>query len=166
VQETGVARWGHAAIAGNLPYYIATSILQMTLRGPYRRAVFLIQKEVADRIVAGPGSRQYGFLSVEAALFAKAKLLFDVKPSAFLPPPNVDSAAVLLEPGAGRPAVGDPEAFLGFVSRCFRHKRKTLRNNLAEFYGREVVDGWPEGGMRAEQISLEGFAEMYSRIRT
>jgi 16S rRNA (adenine1518-N6/adenine1519-N6)-dimethyltransferase len=161
--ETAVSRWGPAVVAGNLPYYVATPIIEMTLRAQYRRAVYLIQKEVAERVTASPGCRDYGYLSVEAALFAERKMLFEVKPSAFHPPPKVDSAVVQLVPRP-EPGVPDNGEFLQFVSRCFLHKRKTLRNNLAEFYGRDVVDGWPEAGLRAEQLPLEGFEEMYRRV--
>lgn len=156
-------RWSGAPVAGNLPYYITSPILHRTLRLRPPRAVFLMQEEVAQRLVAQPGSRDYGFLTVEVAVFAHAKRLFGVKPSAFHPPPKVDSAVVLLEPREDF-VVADVEAFLKFVGRCFEHKRKTLRNNLAEAYGRERVDTWPEAGLRAEQISLEGFAEMYGRV--
>jgi 16S rRNA (adenine1518-N6/adenine1519-N6)-dimethyltransferase len=163
VLETGIARWGPAVLAGNLPYYVATPIIEMTLRAQYRRAIYLIQKEVAERVAASPGSRDYGYLSVKTALFSQAKLLFEVKPSAFLPPPKVDSAVIHLLPDP-KVAAGDADEFLQFVSRCFQHKRKTLRNNLVEFYARDVVDTWPEAGLRAEQISLENFAEMYRRL--
>jgi len=60
--------------------------------------------------------------------------------------------------------VDDAEAFLRFVGHCFQHKRKTLRNNLAEEYGKERVEAWPEAGLRAEQITMAGFVEMYRRL--
>ncbi len=164
VLATDLARWGCLPIAGNLPYYIATPILEKTVRLGVPRAVFLVQKEVARRLVAAPGSRDYGFLTVQTALFATARLLFEVPPSAFHPPPKVDSAVVLLEPRAGRWGIPDPDAFLAFVSLCFRQKRKTLRNNLAEACGKALVDSWPEAALRAEQISVEGFVEMYRRL--
>jgi 16S rRNA (adenine1518-N6/adenine1519-N6)-dimethyltransferase len=163
VLETGLAQWGPAPVAGNLPYYIASPILQRTVRLKVPRAVFLIQKEVAERLVAQPGCRDYGFLTVETALFADARLLFEVKPSAFHPPPKVDSAVVLLEPRERDWGV-DRDALLRFIGRCFEHKRKTIRNNLAEEYGKVRVDAWPEAGLRAEQIPLEGFLGMYARI--
>ena len=84
------------------------------------------------------------------------------RPGAFHPPPKVDSAVVLLVPRTA-PVVGTGD-FLEFVGRCFQQKRKTIRNNLAEAYGRDVVDAWPEAGLRAEQIPLEGFVEMYRRL--
>jgi 16S rRNA (adenine1518-N6/adenine1519-N6)-dimethyltransferase len=161
---TDLNQWGRAPIAGNLPYYAASPILEKAVRSPAARAVFLIQKEVADRLVAPPGRREYGFLTVQIALFAKVRKLFEVKPAAFHPPPKVDSAVVLLEP-CERPAdLADPARFLEFVGHCFRHKRKTLRNNLAEVYGKQVLETWPEAGQRAEQISLDGFLDMYWRI--
>jgi 16S rRNA (adenine1518-N6/adenine1519-N6)-dimethyltransferase len=163
VLATDLTQWGPAPVAGNLPYYITSPILEQTLRSNLPRAVFLIQKEVAERLVASPGSREYGFLTVQTALFAKARLLFEVKPAAFHPPPKVDSAVVLLEPHHRDWGV-DPARLLRFVGRSFEHKRKTIRNNLAAFYGKEVIDAWPEAGLRAEQLSIEDFVRMYARI--
>ena len=150
-------------VVGNLPYYITSPILQQSLRQSVPRAVFLIQKEVAERLAAKPGTREYGFLTVQTALFASVRRLFDVKPSAFHPPPKVDSSVILVEPH-GRDWGVDREALVRFAGLCFEHKRKTLRNNLAETYGKERIDSWPEAGMRAEQLAIEGFVEMYARI--
>lgn len=151
-------RWPGAPITGNLPYYVATPIISRVVRLA-RPAVFLIQKEVAQRICAAPGSRDYGYFSVEVQLFAEPKLLFLVKPGAFQPPPQVDSAVIRLTP---RPVeLPDPEAFLKFVSLAFRHKRKTLRNNLS-MYG--LVDEQPESGLRAETLSLAQFAALFRRL--
>jgi 16S rRNA (adenine1518-N6/adenine1519-N6)-dimethyltransferase len=164
VLELDLARFGRAVIAGNLPYYITSPILDRTVRLAPPRAVFLVQKEVASRLVAHPGERDYGFLTVRTAVFADVRRLFDVKREAFRPPPKVDSAAVLLEPRTRALPVEDTEAFVRFVGQCFRHKRKTIRNNLAEIYGNHLVDGWPEAGLRAEQIALEQFAEIHQRL--
>jgi 16S rRNA (adenine1518-N6/adenine1519-N6)-dimethyltransferase len=149
-------------IAGNLPYYVATPIISRVLRAG-RQATFLIQKEVAERITAKPGTRDYGYFSVECQLFARVEYLFTVKPGAFRPPPQVDSAVIRLIP---RPQleVPDAEAFLTLVSRSFQQKRKTLRNNLAPFYPREIVDALPEAGTRAEQLSLAQFADLFRRL--
>ena len=155
-----LAQWGPAVIAGNLPYYITSPILEKVLPLDFRRAVFLMQKEVAERLVAQPGSRDYGYLTVQTAVYAQARLLFEVKPSAFHPPPKVDSAVVLLE--RRPPALDDVAGFLSFVSRSFRHKRKTIRNNLSEVPG---IEDWPEAGLRAEQIEIEQFVAMYQRQR-
>jgi 16S rRNA (adenine1518-N6/adenine1519-N6)-dimethyltransferase len=158
--DVDLAQWGPVPITGNLPYYAATAIIERVVRLPIPRAVFLIQKEVAERLVASPGTRAYGLLTVATSVFAKPRLLFEVKPSAFHPPPKVDSAVVLLEPHP--PAVAAAKDFLDFAAHCFHHKRKTIRNNLAEFYGRQV-DTWPEASLRAEQIPMEGLLEMWGR---
>jgi 16S rRNA (adenine1518-N6/adenine1519-N6)-dimethyltransferase len=161
VLDADLAQWGQAPIVGNLPYYITSPILEKVVRLQTPRAVVLIQKEVAERLVAQPGSRDYGFLTVQIKLRAQCRMLFEVKPSAFHPPPKVDSAVVLLEPHALPAGIDDPAAFLGFVGQCFRHKRKTIRNNL-NIGG---VETWPEAGLRAEQLSLEQFVAMYRRLR-
>ena len=165
VLKADLARWMPAAVVGNLPYYITSPILEKTLarRADLASALFLVQKEVAERITAAPGSRDYGYLSVSAQLLSTVELLFTVPADAFRPPPKVESAIIRLVPRATL-AVDDPEAFLRFVARCFRQKRKTLRNNLAGFYGREALDGLPEGGLRAEQLSIERLAGLYRRL--
>jgi len=166
--EIDLSQWGPAAIAGNLPYYAATPIIErvLSLRAAVPRAVFLVQKEVAARLAAGPGSRDYGYLSVQTQIYTDVERLFDVPPSAFRPPPAVDSTVVRLLPRNRATELGivDPARFLRFAGHCFRQKRKTLRNNLAGAYGKETMDGWPEAGKRAEELTLEQFAELYRRL--
>lgn len=156
------SQWPAAPIAGNLPYYVATPIISRVVRLG-RPAVFLIQKEVAERITAGPGGRDYGYFSVEVQLFAEPRLLFTVKPGAFRPPPLVESAVIQLSPRMAFPDL-DPEAFLAFVSRAFLQKRKTLRNNLSGLFSREMLDSQPEASLRAEQLSIAQFADLYKRL--
>jgi 16S rRNA (adenine1518-N6/adenine1519-N6)-dimethyltransferase len=163
VLAADLAQWPGAPIVGNLPYYITSPILEKAVRIGFPRAVFLMQKEVAERLTAAPGSRDYGFLTVQTAVFARARMLFEVKPSAFHPPPKVDSAVVLLEPRP--PAMPDPAAFVRFAGACFRQKRKMLRNNLAGLYGKEAVDALPEAGLRAEQLPFEQLVDLYERLR-
>jgi len=163
VLEADLTQWGPAPIVGNLPYYITSPILERVVRLDFPRAVFLMQKEVAERLAAGPGSRNYGYLTVQTALFARIRMLFGVKPGAFQPPPKVDSAVVLLEPRDT--PVENPDKFLEFVSACFRQKRKTLRNNLAAVYGKELLDELPGAGKRAEQLSIEDLIALYGRLR-
>ncbi len=155
--------FGRAVIAGNLPYYITSPLLDRVARLGPPRAVFLVQKEVVQRLVAGPGQREYGYLTLRTAVFAEARRLFDVKPSSFRPPPKVESSVVLLEPRKPALAATDADALVTFIGQCFRRKRKTIRNNLAEFYGAQV-DGWPEAGARAEQLSLDQFIAMRQRL--
>lgn len=164
VLDTNLTHWGRGPVAGNLPYYITSPILEKVARLDIPRAVFLIQKEVAERLVAKPGGSDYGFLTVHMALFADIRRRFDVRPTAFHPPPKVDSSVISLEPRSRDLAIGDTEAFLQFVGHCFRYKRKTIRNNLAEMYGKNVIESWPEATLRAEQISLEQFVEMFQRL--
>ncbi|MDP8981569.1 MAG: 16S rRNA (adenine(1518)-N(6)/adenine(1519)-N(6))-dimethyltransferase RsmA [Acidobacteriota bacterium] len=166
VLKADLSQWGPATVAGNLPYYITSPIVEKVLGlGPLlQRAIFLVQKEVAERLTAAPGSRDYGYLSVATQFYADARLLFAVPRDAFRPPPKVESAIVLLEPKASLP-VEDPSRFLEFVGRCFRHKRKTLRNNLSEFYPRELLDKAPGPGRRAEQLSIPDFLELWQKLR-
>jgi 16S rRNA (adenine1518-N6/adenine1519-N6)-dimethyltransferase len=167
VLETDLSQWGPAVAAGNLPYYIATAILSRSLApgSLLARGVFLIQKEVALRVTASPGCRDYGYLSVESQLFADVNKLFDVRPSAFHPPPKVDSALIgyTLRSRAGELGIESPGEFLAFVRLCFHQKRKTIRNNLAAAYP-GVIDAWPEARLRAEQIPLNQFAALYRRL--
>ncbi len=168
VLKTDFAAWGPTVIAGNLPYYITSPILEKMfhLGDQWTRAVFLVQAEVADRLSSGPGSRAFGYLSVQTQLFSRPEILFPVARTAFRPPPKVDSAVVRLEPRDAAADLGivDPVPFLRFASACFRHKRKTLRNNLAPVYGTERIDALPEARLRAEQMSLADLAALYRKL--
>jgi 16S rRNA (adenine1518-N6/adenine1519-N6)-dimethyltransferase len=151
-------------IVGNLPYYISSPIATKVFEaiGTWTRAVFLVQKEVALRMAAPHGNRDYGYLSVMTQVHSEAKILFNVPPSAFSPPPKVDSAVIQLIPKIiDKPAA---DQFLKFASRAFAHKRKTLRNNLAPFYGRAAIDAQPEAGLRAEQLSPDELHSLEQRL--
>ena len=115
-------------LAGNVPYYITTPILFHALRPPRaRRAVLLVQKEVADRLVASPGTRSYGALSVNVQAVANVSRLFRVAPGSFHPPPRVESAVVRVEPRAD-PMIAPEEEdqFRAFVQRAFGFRRKQM----------------------------------------
>jgi 16S rRNA (adenine1518-N6/adenine1519-N6)-dimethyltransferase len=167
VMETDLNQWGPAVVAGNLPYYISTAIISRALApvSLLARGVFLVQKEVAERITARPGGRDYGYLSVESQFHADVRKLFDVPPGAFRPPPKVDSTVIAYElcPRAADLGIVDRAAFLRFVRQCFRQKRKTLRNNLAGTRAANALEGRPEAALRAEQLSIEQFAELWNR---
>jgi 16S rRNA (adenine1518-N6/adenine1519-N6)-dimethyltransferase len=148
-------------VTGNLPYNVSTAIIEDLL--PHHacipRAAFLVQKEVADRIVAAPSTDAYGSFSVIVAAWARPRLLGRVRPGSFRPPPKVDSAFVGLE--LMPPPVPDAEMpeFVAFVRRAFSQRRKTLRNALAAGWGRERTEevlaaaGIPER-VRAEELGL------------
>ncbi len=159
------SQWGRGVVAGNLPYYIATPIISRYVQGPGPpgQAVFLIQKEVAERITAKPGGREYGYLSVECQFFARTEYLFSVGPGAFQPPPKVDSAVIRLTPRTELP-LHDTDGFTAFVSTCFRQKRKTLRNNLVGSCAPDLLASRPEISKRAEQLSVEEFVELYRAL--
>jgi 16S rRNA (adenine1518-N6/adenine1519-N6)-dimethyltransferase len=163
VLETDLEQWGPAVVTGNLPYYITSPIIErfvgMDARFPL--AVFLMQWEVAERLLANPGTRSYGYLTVATKLVCDAELVTKIPPSAFIPPPKVDSAAVLLLRKPDAPE--DLEAILQFAGRCFAHKRKTLRNNLRGFYG-DRIDIQPEANLRAEQMPIGQFIDLYQRL--
>ncbi len=156
--------WSPDALCGNLPYYVATAILERAVRFGIRTTA-LIQKEVAGRLLAKPGTREFGYLTCSIALFAEAKYRFRVKPGSFHPPPKVDSSVISLEPHARAGELGvDAQAFLKFLAACFHLKRKTLRNNLSGMYSIAGLDGIPETSRRAEQCSLEDLAALYHRV--
>lgn len=123
---------GSFVVVGNVPYYITTPIIFHVLRAPFpRHAVFLVQLEVAERIVAHPGSRTYGALSVNVQAIATAEILFEVPRTAFRPPPKVTSAVVRITPRSDA-IVNEDEAprFRGFVQGLFGMRRKQIANVL------------------------------------
>ena len=125
----GVLAGEDFALVGNVPYYITTPILFHALRPPRpTRAVYLVQREVADRLSAAPGTKAYGALTVNVSALASAETLFRVAPGAFSPPPSVDSAVVRITPRTS-PAVSpdEEEPFRLFVQQAFGMRRKQMR---------------------------------------
>jgi len=165
ILKTDLGAWGPAVIAGNLPYYITSPILERVFAAgaSWKLAAILVQAEVAARIVAQPGRKEYGYLSVMVQVQARAERLFEVPRAAFRPPPKVDSAVVLLEPGGTASDAGsrvDLPSFLTFTGNCFRYKRKTLRNNLAGLYDRSAIESLIGPKIRAESLSVAALAEL------
>ncbi len=150
-----------SVVVGNLPYYITSPIIERVLEVEgVSSAVFLVQREVAERIAAKHGKRDYGYLSAITQLIADVELLFTVPPGAFAPPPKVDSAVIRLTPKRDRPA--DFAAVKRFLGICFQHKRKTLRNNLRLLY--PGIEHRPEAGLRAEQVPVGELVGLMGRI--
>lgn len=165
ILKTDLTQWNPITIAGNLPYYIASPIIEKTLAlgSGLNQAVFLVQKEVANRIVAKPGTRAYGYLSIQTQLLSTPEILFEVPAAAFHPPPKVDSAVVRLIP-IRNPAATNHEAFLKFISQCFCQKRKKIRNNLLTTYDKALVDSIKETSKRAEQLSIDELQSLYAKL--
>jgi 16S rRNA (adenine1518-N6/adenine1519-N6)-dimethyltransferase len=149
---------------GNLPYNVGTPILRRVIADPHcRRAVFMLQKEVADRVVAKPGSEPYGYLTLYVQAFASARIAMTLEPRSFYPPPKVRSAVVVLDPrDPGLNA--DRNLVLDLVSASFRMRRKKLINNLTAWRERtrdDVLAAMERAGIdadvRAETLPLAGF---------
>jgi 16S rRNA (adenine1518-N6/adenine1519-N6)-dimethyltransferase len=159
---------------GNLPYYITSDILLQLFAagsaGLITRAVLMMQREVADRVAAAPGVRDYGLLSATAQMNAEVENLFTLPPSAFSPPPDVYSTVLRLEFAPRFVELGvDAAGFDGFLKQCFAQKRKTLQNNLraAGYSAEEIATAWPAGvspQARAESLGLEPMAELYRSL--
>lgn len=171
-----IAESGNADIVGNLPYYITSDILlwlfAVSERMTLGRAVLMMQREVAERVVAPPGGSDYGVLSATTQLHASAELLFTLPPDAFTPPPEVDSAVVRFHfRSRFRELNVDRAGFLRFVRVSFAQKRKTLANNLraAGYPIRAIETAWPASithHTRAEAVPLESMADLYRSLHT
>ena len=163
----------HRVAAANLPYYITTPAITALLEaGCFERIVIMVQREVAHRLCAAPGGKEYGAFTLFVQLRAEAELLFEVPPECFLPPPKVTSAVVRLtlrkEPPVECP---DPALLERTIRAGFAQRRKTLLNSLATGFplGKSVLQeaitaaGLPEG-VRGERLSLEDFARLSREI--
>jgi 16S rRNA (adenine1518-N6/adenine1519-N6)-dimethyltransferase len=160
------------SVVGNLPYFITSDILLrlFEFRRSFDKIVVMVQKEVADRLAAAPGSRDYGLLSATAQLYAKVERLFTLPPGAFSPPPKVHSSVVrmVMSPKLESLRV-EEDGFVRFLKLSFGQKRKTLWNNLKAQYApaslREALD---EAGVkptvRAEALPLEKTAALFRAL--
>lgn len=150
---------GPLAVIGNFPYNISTQIMFKVLehRDQVTEMVGMFQKEVADRICAGPGSRTYGITSVLAQAWYDAEPLFLVEPGSFIPPPNVRSAVIRLRRNATARLACDEALLFQVVKTAFNQRRKTLRNALKAFA--PLRAGVPDAfaRKRAEQLSVADF---------
>ncbi|WP_143450844.1 16S rRNA (adenine(1518)-N(6)/adenine(1519)-N(6))-dimethyltransferase RsmA, partial [Limosilactobacillus reuteri] len=128
-------------VVANLPYYITSPILMNLLASPVEWATIcvMMQKEVAQRLTAKPGTKQYGALTLAIEYQMQAKIAFDVSRKVFVPSPNVDSAIVVLTPRTNPLPVQpfDKQKLFGFIRGCFAHRRKSLWNNLQSVIGKD-----------------------------
>lgn len=165
-------------VVANLPYYITSPILMNLLASPVEWATIcvMMQKEVAQRLTAKPGTKQYGALTLAIEYQMQAKIAFDVSRKVFVPAPNVDSAIVVLTPRPNPLLVQpfDKQKLFGFIRGCFAHRRKSLWNNLQSVIGKDPavkekmtailtqLDISPQ--IRPEKLTLEQFIELANAL--
>jgi 16S rRNA (adenine1518-N6/adenine1519-N6)-dimethyltransferase len=161
-------------VVGNLPYYITSDILLrlFLFHAAISRAVVMVQREVADRVAAVPGARDYGLLSATAQLYARVERVLTLPPSAFLPPPEVHSTVLRLTMRPCFEELGvEAEEIIGFLKLCFAQKRKTLGKNLraAGFDAGRVAEALDAAGIlpmaRAEELGLQSMAGLWRGLK-
>lgn len=164
-RERGVER---LRIAGNLPYYISSPILFHCVdhAAAIRDMHFMLQKEVVERLAAGPGGGDWGRLSIMVQYHCRVEHLFNVGPGAFNPPPKVDSAIVRLVPHAVLPHPAKDHRLLERVVReAFNQRRKTLRNTLKQLMtAAEIEAAGVDGSLRPEQLDLAAFVRLADKL--
>jgi 16S rRNA (adenine1518-N6/adenine1519-N6)-dimethyltransferase len=161
-------------VVGNLPYYITSDILLHLFRAAFDgllgRAVLMMQREVAERVAAAPGVKDYGLLSATTQIYAEVDALFTLPPAAFNPPPDIFSTVIRLHFKPRFKELGvEAAGFDRFLRKAFAQKRKTLANNLrfGGYPAEKVAAHWPESippQIRAEQLGLEQMAELYRAL--
>ena len=166
----GIARWRGAPVAlvGNLPYQIAAPLLFRFIeqRQHLSRIVVMLQKEMAERLLAAPGTSAYGALGVLIGAWADVRMVIRARATAFAPPPKVESAVVRITPLAeARVPLGSPERFRAVVNAAFGQRRKVLRNALRARFSLEAIDSAfaataIDGGRRGETLSIEELAAL------
>ena len=176
IAEAGAAAPGaRISVYGSLPYYITSPILHrlFPLAALLGGIHVIIQREVAERLVAQPGTRDYGYLSVATQFYTQPEIVLTIPPGAFRPPPRVTSALVRMHaPGASADlGVSDPLEFLAFTQACFAQKRKKLLNNLQSLAPRAQALEWLAAAgappaARAEQLSLAQLAAVWRATST
>lgn len=161
-------RVGGITLVGNLPYNISSRVLYDLVykqRERVRRAVFMVQREVGERIAAAPGGRVCGLLSVLLQAYYRVEVLFRVSKGSFTPPPKVDSVVVKLQRLEGGELGCSAELFTQVVKASFAHRRKTLRNSLLGSLDFSALQGGlpediPYGMQRAEQLGVSEYVEL------
>jgi 16S rRNA (adenine1518-N6/adenine1519-N6)-dimethyltransferase len=159
-------------VVGNLPYFITSEILLRLFeyRQYFETIILMVQKEVADRLAASPGSKDYGLLSATAQLYSRIEKLFTVPPGAFSPPPKVHSGVVRLTISANIEKLDvNEDEFIRFLKLSFAQKRKTLWNNLKVRYASEdlkraMLRAKVKPAVRAEALSLEDTARLFRAL--
>lgn len=155
-------------VVANLPYYITTPIIFRFLEEAHKldNLTIMVQKEVAERVCAKVGGKDYGILTVMTNFYGTPKITRIIKRQMFFPVPNVDSALLNIKIEDKHPHI-DKQLFLKFVKACFSMRRKTLLNNLLTIYSKEKIKSTLSEEIlskRAEQFSLEQFIEIFNKL--
>ncbi|MGE5309039.1 MAG: 16S rRNA (adenine(1518)-N(6)/adenine(1519)-N(6))-dimethyltransferase RsmA [Deltaproteobacteria bacterium] len=158
-------REGKIKVFGNIPYYITSPIIEHLFgyRAVIRTVFLTVQKEFAQRICAGPGSREYGSFSLYAQYYSRPNQLFTVKKNSFYPAPKVDSSFIRLDIRDRPPVEGDEKALFKVIRAAFQQRRKTLRNSLKGLIGEPELDTVfdrcrLDPKVRPERLSLQDFS--------
>ena len=157
-------------IIANLPYYITTPIIFKFLKNSkkLKSLTIMVQKEVAERIVATKGEKDYGILTIMINFYGNAKITRNVNRKMFYPEPNVDSAVVRIDIDREKYKNIDDDKFYSFVQSCFSMRRKTLKNNLehSNLKLKMKIDNLPQSilSLRAENLSFDDFVNIYLKI--
>ncbi len=186
VLAEAIAKWRQLALASvnqtprcrvvaNLPYYISTPIMERLMQQGKRifDMTLMLQREVVERIISPPGSKEYGYLSVLVQYHCQVEKLFDVPPTAFTPAPKVHSSIIRLEPFINPFRIDDSGQFFKLVGAAFAQRRKTILNNLKAAatvlrFNQSPETALQQAGIdpkrRAETLSIEDFSRLYSLL--
>jgi 16S rRNA (adenine1518-N6/adenine1519-N6)-dimethyltransferase len=169
------ARWcgGPLIVCGNLPYHLASQLMFKVIdaRADVRWAVFMIQKEMADRVVAKPGTKDYGALGVMIRTYADVTTVIKVAAGSFVPPPKIDSTVIKIVPLAEpRAPIANAQHYSDVVHAAFGQRRKTLRNALRARWPGELVERALaataiEGSRRGETLDIADFARLAAALQ-
>ncbi len=163
-------KYKHLYIIGNLPYYITTPILEHIINSSINpsKMIFMVQKEVADRLTAVPNHKEYGYMTVYLNHYYDVKKEIFVSKNNFSPKPKVDSQIISLK-SKEKIKLDNEQDFFNFIKKCFTHKRKTLKNNLFN-YNFELIktilnDNGYDDNIRAEGLNEETFVKIYNALK-
>jgi len=161
ILKTNIKKYTCKAIVGNLPYYITTPIIFNFFESnkSWERMYFLIQKEVAERIVANPGSKTYGRLSIMTQIFSNPKILFNVSPNVFRPIPKVESSLIYIEKNTQK-KISDYNRFKDIIRVIFNKRRKKLKNCIMKEMNLNINPNSELFHKRPEEISVEEYIDM------
>ena len=156
-------------IVGNLPYYITTPIIEHIIKTKlvFNKFTIMVQKEVADRLLASPKNKEYGYMTLVIDYYFDTKRVCNVSKNSFRPAPKVDSSVISFVPKQSKETINE-EKYFNFLKECFNQKRKTLRNNLKSYNWQDIKELLEKNGyienVRAEELPSKIFIEIYRKL--